>query len=163
MHSKSRASRDYSSSHNRISVDHFLFIGLDECSKGDYEYKGTNRVYFQYCISIRPHSIPQPARSAWFQFQNIHIIRSQDPALSVRHWNLPRFSIGESGAEHLVTLAPNISSRFECRYVYIRMTSRNKMFSARFSNGKPRQVPVAHAEGRVLASDNMNILKLKPC
>ena len=31
------------------------------------------------------------------------------------------------------------------------------MFSARFSNGKPRQVPVAHAEGRVLAS-NMRII-----
>ena len=54
--------------------------------------------------------------------------------------------------DRVVTLTQNISNRFECRYVYIKMTSKNRIFNSRFSNGKPRQIPVAHAEGRLMAA-----------
>jgi phosphoribosylformylglycinamidine synthase len=67
----------------------------------------------------------------------------------------------------VVTLAPNESFRYECRYVYFKMASKSKIFSRRFKIGEPRQVPVGHAEGRIIVpnrkylesiSDNSQIL-----
>ncbi|MEM0155134.1 MAG: phosphoribosylformylglycinamidine synthase subunit PurQ [Thermoplasmataceae archaeon] len=58
----------------------------------------------------------------------------------------------------VVTLAPNESFRYECRYVYFKMASKNKIFSKRFKIGEPRQVPVGHAEGRIRAV-NKNLLE----
>lgn len=48
-----------------------------------------------------------------------------------------------------MVLATNNSDRFECRYTYIKYTSKNKIFNKHFS-GKIFQVPVAHMEGKVM-------------
>ncbi len=51
--------------------------------------------------------------------------------------------------ERTMVLATNESDKFECRYTYIKYTSKNKIFKKYFEN-KIIQVPVAHLEGRVL-------------
>ena len=48
-----------------------------------------------------------------------------------------------------MVLAVNNSNRFECRYTYVRYTSRNKIFRKYFSD-RIFQVPVAHMEGKVM-------------
>ncbi len=48
-----------------------------------------------------------------------------------------------------MVLAVNNSNRFECRYTYVRYTSKNRIFKKYFS-GKIFQVPVAHMEGKVI-------------
>jgi phosphoribosylformylglycinamidine synthase len=55
-----------------------------------------------------------------------------------------------------MALAINDSNKFECRYTYIKYTSKNKIFKKYFSN-KIFQVPVAHLEGKVKFMDD-NIL-----
>ncbi|MEM0139748.1 MAG: phosphoribosylformylglycinamidine synthase subunit PurQ [Ferroplasma sp.] len=48
-----------------------------------------------------------------------------------------------------MALAVNDSNRFECRYTYVRYSSKNPIFKKYF-DGKILQVPVAHMEGRVI-------------
>lgn len=60
----------------------------------------------------------------------------------------------DGGRERTITLAHNVSNRYECRYVYMKRVSENKIFGRKFRLDEPRQVPVAHAEGRVSASSS---------
>jgi phosphoribosylformylglycinamidine synthase I len=59
--------------------------------------------------------------------------------------------IPDTGEERKRTmvLGTNDSDRFECRYTYIKYTSKNKIFRRHFE-GKILQVPVAHMEGKVI-------------
>ena len=57
-----------------------------------------------------------------------------------------------------VTLTFNRSNRFECRFTYMKRVGSNKIFSEKFEEGRPYQVPVAHAEGRVVIKDEENNL-----
>ncbi len=54
-----------------------------------------------------------------------------------------------SNKRRTMVLATNTSNKFECRYTYVKYTSRNKIFNKYFS-GKISQVPVAHMEGKVI-------------
>lgn len=51
------------------------------------------------------------------------------------------------------TLTFNISNRFECRFTYMKRTGHSKIFNEDFEMGRPYQVPVAHAEGRIAVKD----------
>ncbi|MGC8608496.1 MAG: phosphoribosylformylglycinamidine synthase subunit PurQ [Thermoplasmata archaeon] len=59
-----------------------------------------------------------------------------------------------------VSLTYNESNRFECRYIYMKMTSNNVIFRDAFSEKPPVQVPVAHAEGRIVLKDSSVLKKL---
>ncbi len=59
-----------------------------------------------------------------------------------------------------MALAYNESNRFECRYIYVKMTSDNPIFRDAFKDRKPVQVPVAHAEGRVILKDEKVLREL---
>lgn len=52
-----------------------------------------------------------------------------------------------------LSLTFNNSSRFECRYTYIRRVNKSNIFQDLMEEGKPYQVPVAHSEGRIVAVD----------
>lgn len=61
-----------------------------------------------------------------------------------------------------VSLTFNNSSRFECRYTYIKRVGGNQIFSELMELGKPFQVPVAHSEGRIVVLDKEdNIQRMK--
>ena len=55
-----------------------------------------------------------------------------------------------------VTLTFNSSGRFECRRVFVRLLSRNRMLEDAFSSRKAWEVPVAHSEGRIVLEDAEN-------
>jgi phosphoribosylformylglycinamidine synthase len=55
-----------------------------------------------------------------------------------------------------MALAINNSNKFECRYTYVKYTSKNRIFRKYF-DGKIFQVPVAHMEGKVIF-DSKNTL-----
>lgn len=61
---------------------------------------------------------------------------------------------GEEPARRSLTLAPNASGRFECRWVYLRPNPRSP---CRFTEGLDGLLycPVAHGEGRLLARDEV--------
>ncbi|BAB59411.1 phosphoribosylformylglycinamide synthase small subunit [Thermoplasma volcanium GSS1] len=59
-----------------------------------------------------------------------------------------------------ITLTNNESNRFECRYTYMKMTSRNRIFQSGFYGKGVFQVPVAHAEGRIAVSERSVLKKL---
>jgi phosphoribosylformylglycinamidine synthase I len=58
-----------------------------------------------------------------------------------------------------MVLAINTSNKFECRYTYVKYTSKNKIFKQHFS-GKTFQVPVAHMEGKVLFDSKKTLDKV---
>ncbi len=49
-------------------------------------------------------------------------------------------------------LAPNISNRFECRWVYVKIEENNCKFLNFYKKGEILQLPIAHAEGRFMLS-----------
>ncbi|MEL9998460.1 MAG: phosphoribosylformylglycinamidine synthase subunit PurQ [Thermoplasmata archaeon] len=49
-------------------------------------------------------------------------------------------------------LAPNISNKFECRWVYVKVEENNCKFMNFYKNGEIIQLPIAHAEGRFMFS-----------
>jgi phosphoribosylformylglycinamidine synthase len=55
-----------------------------------------------------------------------------------------------------MVLAINNSNRFECRYTYVKYTSKNRIFKKYFS-GKIFQVPVAHMEGKVMFDEEKTL------
>jgi len=59
----------------------------------------------------------------------------------------------DNSKNRTMVLAVNDSNRFECRYTYIKYTSKNKIFKKYFDN-KIFQVPVAHLEGKVMLNNN---------
>jgi phosphoribosylformylglycinamidine synthase len=67
---------------------------------------------------------------------------------------------GWDGSERAVTLAPNASARFECRWVYLRP---NPNTSCLFTAGLDELIycPVAHAEGRLATSDAATLAALR--
>ena len=69
---------------------------------------------------------------------------------------LPGF---EGKEDRILTLTSNHSNRFECRYTYMKMSSRNSIFAKSFGDGKPHQVPVAHSEGRIVMTGGEKTLQ----
>ena len=62
----------------------------------------------------------------------------------------------------IVTLTFNSSNRFECRYTYMKRVGNSRIFDSMFEEDKPYQVPVAHAEGKIVIrneADNLPWLK----
>lgn len=60
---------------------------------------------------------------------------------------------GESGLEKKVTLTFNSSGRFECRKVFVRIATRNRMIGAAYAGRNAWEIPVAHSEGRIVLDD----------
>lgn len=50
-------------------------------------------------------------------------------------------------------LLPNIGLKFECRWVAIRVESRDPVFASTFSGGEAIDLPIAHFEGRFTCDD----------
>ena len=48
-----------------------------------------------------------------------------------------------------IVLGQNTSNRYECRYTYIRLTSKNPIFAKYLEPGRRYLIPVAHSEGKV--------------
>ncbi len=53
------------------------------------------------------------------------------------------------GNHREIVLGQNTSNRYECRNTYIRITSKNRIFTGSFKQDKSYLVPVAHAEGKI--------------
>ncbi|RLG02806.1 MAG: phosphoribosylformylglycinamidine synthase subunit PurQ [Thaumarchaeota archaeon] len=64
---------------------------------------------------------------------------------------LPGSSYGEHPA---VALAPNLSARFEARWVYLRHVNKGKCIFTRSLGEKVLRMPVAHAEGRFMTRND---------
>lgn len=66
---------------------------------------------------------------------------------------------GGDGRGRVVTLAPNASARFECRWVYLQPNPHSPCL---FTAGLEELIycPVAHAEGRVVANDDESLTAL---
>jgi phosphoribosylformylglycinamidine synthase I len=60
---------------------------------------------------------------------------------------------GNAYLEKKVTLTFNSSGRFECRRVFVRLASKNRMIWSAFEGRNAWEVPVAHSEGRVVLDD----------
>lgn len=72
---------------------------------------------------------------------------------------LPGWTRGQSRE---IVLAPNDSSRYECRYTYVVMNSNNPMLSSRMKMKVPYLIPVAHAEGKIQVMDpDRNLARLE--
>jgi phosphoribosylformylglycinamidine synthase len=54
-----------------------------------------------------------------------------------------------------VSLAPNDSSKFECRWVYLKPNSDNRVFMRYYTPDKVIRMPVAHSEGKFIASNDV--------
>ncbi|RLE56203.1 MAG: phosphoribosylformylglycinamidine synthase I [Candidatus Methanomethylicota archaeon] len=54
-----------------------------------------------------------------------------------------------------VALAPNISGKFECRWINLRVANVNNVFLRYFSKNSILRLPIAHSEGRFIASKNI--------
>lgn len=58
-----------------------------------------------------------------------------------------------------LALAPNDSGKFECRWVFLKPLSRNNVFMRYYDFGRVLKMPVAHSEGKLIASnDILNLL-----
>lgn len=72
---------------------------------------------------------------------------------------LPGFS-GADAATRTVTLAPNASARFECRWVYLQPNPASpSLFTAGLTD--PIYCPVAHGEGRVAVADELTLAAIQ--
>ena len=61
-----------------------------------------------------------------------------------------------------IVLGQNTSNRYECRYTYIKFTSKNGIFSETFKSDIPYLVPVAHSEGKIqIQNKEVNLEKLE--
>ncbi len=66
------------------------------------------------------------------------------------------------GISREIVLAPNDSSRYECRYTFITMEARNPLLSHGMSLKIPYLIPVAHAEGKIrIINPDKNLKKLE--
>ena len=63
---------------------------------------------------------------------------------------------GSSDLEKKVTLTFNSSGRFECRKVFVKIASKNRMIGSAYSGRNSWEIPVAHSEGRVVLDDPEN-------
>ena len=138
------------------------YVHINEISGGQIDLEDFSAIFIPGGFSAGDYVRAGAIFAARLRFsvmdKLVRFINSEKPVIGICNGFQVLAELGlipdiDGRQDRVVTLAPNTSSRFECRYVYIRMTSRNRIFSARFSNGRPRQVPVAHAEGRVVASD----------
>lgn len=67
----------------------------------------------------------------------------------------------DHGNSKEVVLGTNTSNRYECRYTYIRLTSKGGIFSSNFKDDMPYMIPVAHAEGKIqILERERNLQKL---
>jgi phosphoribosylformylglycinamidine synthase len=72
---------------------------------------------------------------------------------------LPGWSQGQSRE---IVLAPNDSNRYECRYTYIRVETRNPILASSLEVGSHHLIPVAHAEGKIrIMEPERNLEKLE--
>lgn len=60
---------------------------------------------------------------------------------------------GTPDLERKVTLTFNSSGRFECRKVFVRIASKNRMIGAAYAGRNAWEIPVAHSEGRIVLDD----------
>jgi phosphoribosylformylglycinamidine synthase len=65
---------------------------------------------------------------------------------------LPGLSYGDGP---MAALVPNTSARFEARWVYLRHVNKHKCIFTRNLDDKVLRMPVAHAEGRFMAADEV--------
>ncbi len=65
----------------------------------------------------------------------------------------------DGGWNKTVSLTFNTSSRFECRFTYMKRTGESKIFGQLLEKNRPYQVPVAHSEGRIALSNGEEDLK----
>jgi len=69
---------------------------------------------------------------------------------------LPGFN---SGFTPKLALAPNDSGKFECRWIFLKPSGKNNVFMRYYSEDMIVRMPVAHSEGKFIASnDVLNLL-----
>lgn len=138
------------------------FVHINEITRGHVDLENFSTIFIPGGFSAGDYVRAGAIFAARLRFSAmdklLRFIQSEKPVIGVCNGFQVLAELGlipdiDGKRERVVTLAQNASSRFECRYVYMKMTSKNAIFNTRFSNGKPRQVPVAHAEGRVMAAN----------
>jgi len=60
--------------------------------------------------------------------------------------------LGEFGLRS-ISLAPNDSGKFECRWVYLKPSGSNRVFMKYYTPDRIIRMPVAHSEGKFIASN----------
>ena len=116
------------------------YVHINEISRGHIDLEDFSAIFIPGGFSAGDYVRAGAIFAARLRFsvmdKLVRFINSEKPVIGICNGFQVLAELGlipdiDGRQERVVTLAPNISSRFECRYVYIRMTSRNRIFSAR--------------------------------